>query len=132
MLKAVTVPFLTAPVPRLAPLSAVPLIRRFPTRCVSVKILPILVAVPLPVYLFPPQQTMYWPSAEFHIIAAKGDSFSIHTSKNVIVNEHIFALPDVSVAVQVTVVVPRGKNDPEGGTHATPTPGQLSLAIGAG
>jgi len=41
-------------------------------------------------------------------------------------------LPDVSVAVQVTVVVPTGKHEPEGGVHAVVTPGQLSLAVGAG
>lgn len=37
-----------------------------------------------------------------------------------------------SIAVQVTVVVPIGKDDPDGGTQATVTPGQLSLAVGAG
>ena len=41
-------------------------------------------------------------------------------------------LPDVSVAVQVTVVVPFGKQEPEGGLQTTVTPGQLSVAIGVG
>lgn len=41
-------------------------------------------------------------------------------------------LPEVSVAVQVTVVVPTGKAEPEGGLQATVTPGQLSLGTGAG
>ena len=36
--------------------------------------------------------------------------------------------PDVSVAVQLTVVAPIGNADPEGGEQATVTPGQLSLA----
>jgi hypothetical protein len=35
-----------------------------------------------------------------------------------------------SVAVHAVVVVPRGKNDPLGGAHATVTPGQLSEAPG--
>ena len=42
----------------------------------------------------------------------------------------VAVLPDVSVAVQVTVVVPAGKVDPLGGTQATVTPGQLSEAVG--
>jgi len=34
------------------------------------------------------------------------------------------------VAVQVTVVVPIGNTEPDGGLHAVATPGQLSLAVG--
>ena len=41
-------------------------------------------------------------------------------------------LPLVSVAVQVTVVMPRGKVEPLGGLQDLVTPGQLSLAVGAG
>ena len=44
------------------------------------------------------------------------------------VNLQIAVLPEVSVAVQVTVVVPFGKPEPDAGLQATPTPGQLSLA----
>ena len=39
---------------------------------------------------------------------------------------------DVSIAVQVTVVVPTAKNVPDAGVHVVVTPGQLSEAIGAG
>src|SRR5215510_6330263 len=39
---------------------------------------------------------------------------------------------EASVAVQVTIVVPVGKVDPEGGLQATVTPGQLSVAAGVG
>ena len=39
---------------------------------------------------------------------------------------------DVSVAVQVTVVVPTGKQNPDGGLHIVVTTGQLSLAVGGG
>lgn len=35
-----------------------------------------------------------------------------------------------SEAVQVTVVVPTAKLEPETGTHATVAPGQLSVAVG--
>ena len=38
-------------------------------------------------------------------------------------------LLDASVAVHVTVVVPTGKQDPDGGLQTTVTPGQLSLAV---
>lgn len=41
-------------------------------------------------------------------------------------------LPDASVAVQVTVVVPTGRIDPEGGLQTVVTPGQLSEAVGGG
>jgi len=39
-------------------------------------------------------------------------------------------LPDVSVAVQLTLVVPSGKVDPVGGVQVTETPGQLSVTAG--
>jgi len=52
------------------------------------------------------------------------------------VNAHAAVCPLAAVAVQVTVVVcpaaPLGKKEPEGGTHATVTPAQLSVAVGAG
>ena len=38
-------------------------------------------------------------------------------------------MPELSIAVQVTLVVPIGKVDPEGGLHTTFTPGQLSDAV---
>jgi hypothetical protein len=54
------------------------------------------------------------------------------TLKLVTVNEQVAVLPVASVAVQVTVVVPTGSGDPDGGTHTVVTPGQLSDAVGAG
>lgn len=50
----------------------------------------------------------------------------------VTVKLHEAVLPDVSVAVQVTVVVPSAKSEPDGGLQAEVTPGQLSVAVGAG
>jgi hypothetical protein len=44
----------------------------------------------------------------------------------------VAVLPEASVAVHVTVVVPTGTAAPEGGTQAVVTPGQLSLAVGLG
>lgn len=53
-------------------------------------------------------------------------------SVTVTLNVHVAVFAAASVAVQVTVVVPTGKDEPDAGTHAVVTPGQLSLAVGAG
>jgi hypothetical protein len=54
-------------------------------------------------------------------------------SLTVIVNEQLAVLPDESATLQVTVVVPFGKNEPEAGEQTgVPTPGQLSETVGAG
>ena len=50
-------------------------------------------------------------------------------SLTVTVKEQLEVLPDASVAVLVTVVVPFGKVEPEGGLLTTVTPGQLSVAV---
>ena len=53
--------------------------------------------------------------------------------RTVTVKLHVAALPCASMAVQVTVFVPSGKNDPEGGTQASETMlPQLLVAVGAG
>ena len=52
-----------------------------------------------------------------------------HTLNTVTVKLQVAVLFDVSVAVQVTVVVPTAKQDPDGGLQPTVTPGQLSLAV---
>jgi len=46
------------------------------------------------------------------------------------VNPQAAVFPDESVATHVTVVIPSGKQVPDGGVQATATPGQLSLAAG--
>jgi hypothetical protein len=48
----------------------------------------------------------------------------------VTVKEQFAVLPAASVAVQVTVVVPLAKLEPEAGLQVTGAPGQLSLAVG--
>jgi hypothetical protein len=50
-------------------------------------------------------------------------------SLTVIVKEQVAVLPDASVAVAVTVVVPGGNVEPDGGLETTVTPGQLSVAL---
>jgi hypothetical protein len=49
-------------------------------------------------------------------------------SRTVTVNEQFDELPAASLAVQVTVCDPTGSVIPDGGTHTTVTPGQLSGA----
>ena len=51
-------------------------------------------------------------------------------SLTVTVNEQLLELLDASLTVQLTVVVPTGKDEPDAGLHeGVPTPGQLSLAV---
>lgn len=50
-------------------------------------------------------------------------------SKVVTVKLHVAVLPEASVAVQVTVVTPVGKQEPDAGLQTTVTPGQLSVAV---
>ena len=57
------------------------------------------------------------------------DSSTRQALNTVTVNEHKAVLPEVSVAVQVTVVVPTGNVKPEAGLQTTVTPGQLSDAM---
>ena len=50
-------------------------------------------------------------------------------SVTVIVKAHVLLLPQVSVAVLVTVVTPTGKLVPLAGLLVTVTPGQLPVAV---
>ena len=45
------------------------------------------------------------------------------------VNVQVVTLPEASVAVLVTVVVPTGKKLPDAGALTTVTPGQLSVPV---
>ena len=49
-------------------------------------------------------------------------------SSTVTVNEHVSALPAASEAMQVTVVAPCAKVEPEAGVQVTVAPAQLSVA----
>ena len=53
-------------------------------------------------------------------------------SLTVTLKEQVAVLPLASVAVQMTGVVPVGKNEPDKWSQDTVTPGQLSLAVAAG
>ena len=54
-------------------------------------------------------------------------------SLTVTVNEQLAVLPDASLTVQLTVVVPFKNVEPDGGLQVgVPTPGQLSVAVALG
>ena len=54
-------------------------------------------------------------------------------SFTVTVKVQLAVLLDASLTLQLTVVVPTGKNEPDAGEHTgVPTPGQLSATVGAG
>jgi hypothetical protein len=70
---------------------------------------------------------------ELNIITIEGfESSCKHTSNTLTVKLHISVLPDGSVAVHTTVVVPAGNIDPDGGLHTTVVPGQASVTVGGG
>jgi hypothetical protein len=114
-------------------LSTLPTTLRSAGVALSVNTHPCVCTFPIPVNVVPPQQNLYCPVCEFHSSIVEGLESSCTATSNVLtVKLHVAVLPDVSVAVQVTVVTPTLKHPPDGGTHATVTPGQLSLATGFG
>src|SRR5881397_2365513 len=56
-------------------------------------------------------------------------TFGFSVSLTVTLKTQLSVFPDASVAAEVTVVVPLGKLEPEGGVEVRVTPGQLSLAV---
>jgi hypothetical protein len=42
-------------------------------------------------------------------------------------NEQVLGFPNASVALQITVVVPEGRNEPDAGEQENVTSGQLSV-----
>ena len=52
-------------------------------------------------------------------------------SCTVTVNEQLLVLFEASVAMQLIVVTPTGKVEPDAGVHTTVVPGQLSEVVGA-
>lgn len=120
-------------VPECTALSTLPNTRLSTGDAVKVYTQPCVCTLPTPVKVVPPQQNRYCPVTEFHNSIVAGFESSCNATSNVvIVKLHVAVLPDVSVAVQVTVVTPTLMHVPDGGTHATVTPGQLSVATGFG
>lgn len=72
----------------------------------------------------------HWPGALFTTMFAGHEI--VHASATVTVKLHEAVLLLVSLAEQLTVVVPTGKLDPEAGLQVKVAPGQLSLTVGFG
>ena len=97
-----------------------------------VTVQPLTLGVPVPLATITPlQQNRYAPVDVLTRTTFPGFELSCtHRLNTVTGNMHVDVFPAVSVAVQATVVVPTGNIDPDGGTQATVTPGQLSVAVG--
>jgi len=93
---------------------------------------PLTVARPVPETITPLQQNRYSPERLNKTTLAGLLSSCRQALKRLTVKLQVAVLPEVSVAVHVTVVVPAGNVEPDGGTHAAVTPGQLSEAVGGG
>ena len=108
------------------------LILRLPSMWSNCTTQPRTFTVPTPVAVTtPPQQNWYSPVCALNSTTFPGfDSSCRQPVHTFTANEQVAVLPEASVAVQVTLVVPAEKTDPEGGTHATVTPGQLSETAG--
>jgi hypothetical protein len=70
------------------------------------------------------------PAGAFAVMFAGHVTVGAMTSLTVTVNVQVPVLPDASVAVQVTVVVPTGKLEPDAGAHMTVGVPQLSVPAG--
>src|SRR5262245_46004204 len=77
--------------------------------------------------------TAAWQFASALVVTSRhraiGDMFTAVFT--VTVNEQTCVLPDASVAVQITVVVPGGKTEPDDGSQLAVAPGQLSVTDGS-
>ena|SRR5262249_41962770 len=93
---------------------------------------PLTVAMPVPENVIPLQQNRYSPERLNNTTLAGLLSSCRQALKTLTLKLQLAVLPEVSVAVHVTVVVPAGNVEPDGGTQAVVTPGQLSEAVGAG
>ena len=69
------------------------------------------------------------PGSVFLTRSAGWASVGLSSSTTVTWKLQVALLPEVSVAVQLTVVVPIGKIEPDGGTQLVMTPGVLSVAV---
>jgi hypothetical protein len=92
---------------------------------------PWVVSVPLPLAMgTPPQQKKKSPVWALTSTTFPGlESSCRQKLKTFTLNVQFAMLPETSVALQVTVVVPTGKGEPDGGVQTTPGVPQLSVAV---
>src|SRR6185295_6469313 len=94
---------------------------------------PFEITVPTPEYVTPLMQARYSPVRLLNNTTVEGlESSCKQPLKTFNGKLQVAVLPDISVAVHVTVVVPKGNVDPLAGMHATVAPGQLSVTPGSG
>jgi len=85
------------------------------------------------VNVIPLQQNRYSPERLNNTTFVGTLSSCRQALKTLTVKLQLAMLPAASVAVHVTVVVPAGNVEPDGGLHTVViTPGQLSVTVGAG
>ena len=72
---------------------------------------------------------MILPGSAGLVISGGCAIVGLSPSLTVTLKLHAAVFPAVSVAVQLTVLAPTGNTEPEAGTHATVTPGTLSVAV---
>jgi hypothetical protein len=72
----------------------------------------------------------HWPASLPTTIFEGGVKVGSSASETVTLKDPLSVFPAASVAVQLTVVVPTLKADPEGGAQEIVVPGQLSVAVG--
>ena len=119
-------------VPDFGPRSTLINTRLVPVLCSIVTRLPLTDTVPTPLETAVPQQKRYSPVVALIKATIAGLlSSCTHRSKAVTTKLHEALFPEASVATQVTVVVPIGKQLPDAGEHARVAPGQLSAITGA-
>jgi hypothetical protein len=97
------------------------------------KLHPCTTTVPVPLAIGTPfWQNTYAPVAAFTNTTFPEFASSCRHKLNTFTgNEHVAVFPELSVAVHVTIVVPGGNIDPDGGLHTTVgAGGQLSVAVG--
>ncbi len=126
--KSAAVPF---PLPLFAEKSNSICTFRSPLSWSIVPMHPLIVSTPVPVASNTPlQQKRYAPVCVLNRTTLPGTVSSTRQAlKTETVKLHVAVFPELSVAVQVTEVVPTGKGEPDGGLQTTVTPGQLSVAV---
>src|SRR6266852_2809633 len=104
---------------------------RFPLLASMLPMQPWVVSVPLPLAMgTPPQQKKKSPVWALTSTTFPGlESSCRQKLKTFALNVQVAMLPEASVALQETVVVPTGKGEPEGGVQTTVGVPQLSVAV---
>jgi len=88
--------------------------------------------MPVPENVIPLQQNRYSPVGLNNTTLLGLLSSCRQALKAVTLKLQLSVLPEASVAVHVTIEVPTGNIEPDGGLQTAVAPGQLSVTVGAG